>query len=81
MAAKKDFSQVAHAVFLRATGAAPKKSEPTARQVAGSKGGKLGGKTRMDSMTKAQRVAFAKLGVAARKKAPAVEAGANSVKD
>lgn len=34
----------------------------------GRKGGKKGGKARMASMTKAERQAFARLGVAARQK-------------
>lgn len=56
MAAKKDFTQVAHAVFIQATGAAPKPKPPTAKQIAGSKGGKLGGKVRMGAMTVEQHV-------------------------
>lgn len=73
MAPKKDFTQVAHAVFVQATGGPPVK---TAKQLAGSKGGQVGGKRRMESLTDEQRIALALKGVAARKKAPAGEAGA-----
>ena len=76
MATKKDFTEVAHAVFLQATGAAPKKIAPSAKQLAGRKGGLVGGKKRMEAMTDEQRTALAMKGVAGRKKAPAVEAGA-----
>ena len=77
MVAKKDFTQVAHGVFMQATGAAPKKNEMTAKQAAGRKGGLVGGKKRMASMTEEQKTALALKGVAARKKAPAGEAGAS----
>ena len=73
MATKKDFTLVAHAVFVQATGGAPVK---TAKQLAGRAGGLKGGKKRMESMTDAQRSELAAKGVAARKKAPAVQAGA-----
>ena len=72
MAPKKDYTQVAHAVFVQATGGPPVK---TAKQLAGRKGGLLGGKKRMDKLTDDQRIALALKGVAGRKKAPAVEAG------
>lgn len=74
MAPKKDFTQVAHAVFVQATGGGPPLK--TAKQLAGRKGGLVGGKKRMDAMTDEQRTALALKGVAGRKKAPAVEAGA-----
>jgi hypothetical protein len=78
MAAKKDFTQVAHSVFVQATGGAPVK---TAKQIAGSKGGQVGGKKRMESATADERARLSALGVAARKKkAPAVEAGAKITK-
>ena len=80
MATKKDFTQFAHAVFMQATGAAPKKAEPTAKQLAGKKGGLKGGKSRMDALSEEQRTALAMQGVAARKKAPAGDAGALVVK-
>ena len=73
MATKKDFSQVAHAVFVQATGGAPVK---TAKQLAGRAGGLKGGKTRMAALTDEQRTALALKGVAGRKKAPAVKTGA-----
>lgn len=76
MATKKDFTQVAHAVFLQATGVVPKKTAPSAKQIAGRKGGLKGGKARMGTMTDEQRTALALKGVAGRKKAPAGEAGA-----
>lgn len=71
--AKKDFTQVAHAVFVQATGGPPVK---TAKQLAGRKGGLAGGKKRMDALTGEQRAALSLKAVAARKKAPAGEAGA-----
>ena len=77
MATKKDFTQVAHAVFMQATGGPPVK---TAKQLAGRKGGLAGGKKRMATLTDEQRTALALKGVAGRKKAPAGEAGAALVK-
>ena len=76
MATKKDFSQIAHDLFMRATGQAPAKRAPSAKQIAGRKGGLKGGKTRMDAMTQAERIELSMKGVAARKKAPAGQAGA-----
>lgn len=75
MATKKDFTQVAHAVFMQASGAAERVNE-TPKQIAGRKGGLKGGKARMDALTDEQRTALASKGVAGRKKAPAGEAGA-----
>jgi hypothetical protein len=75
MATKKDFTQVAHSVFLQATGQAPKPAL-TAKQIAGRKGGLKGGKGRMEALSDDQRKALSAKGVAARKKAPAGEAGA-----
>ncbi len=80
MASKKDFTQVAHDVFMRATGQAPAKKAPNAKQVAGRAGGLKGGKGRMAALTDEQRTALAQKGVAARKKAPASEAGAKITK-
>ena len=76
LATKKDFTQVAHAVFLQAIGDASRPKPLTAKQIAGSKGGKRGGKARMTALTEEQRTALALKGVAGRKNAPAVEAGA-----
>ena len=76
MATKKDFTQVAHGVFMQAIGAARKLAAPTAKQLAGRKGGLKGGKARMDALTDDQRTALALKGVAGRKKAPADKAGA-----
>ena len=78
--AKKDFTQTALAVVQQATGATPKLAPMTPRQLAGRKGGLKGGKTRMDSMTDAERKALSAKAVSARKKAPAVEAGASHKK-
>lgn len=66
MPAKKDFTQVAFAVFEQAVGVVPKKA-PSAKQVAGRKGGLAGGKTRMANLTEAQKHELAMKGVAARK--------------
>lgn len=79
MATKKDFTQVAHAVFMQATGAAPKKAEPTAKQIAGRKGGLIGGKKRMDAMTSDEKTRLSALGVAARKTPASVGAGVSKV--
>lgn len=46
---------------------ASKRKDPAAVKL-GRKGGKKGGKARMASMTKAERQAFARLGVLARKR-------------
>lgn len=70
---RRDFTQVAHAVFLQATGGPPVK---TAKQLAGRKGGLKGGKARMEALTDAQRIELAMKGVAGRKNAPASTAGA-----
>ncbi|EWS54452.1 MULTISPECIES: histone H1 [unclassified Methylibium] len=81
MATKKDFTQVAHTVFLQATDQiAP--IAPTARQEAGSKGGKKGGKSRMNSLTAEQREELARRAATARwsKKAPGSKAGASTIK-
>lgn len=72
--AKKDFTQVAHAVFQQATGATPKPAQ-TAKQAAGRKGGIKGGKARMDALTEAQRHELAMRGVEARKAADLPKAG------
>ena len=45
MAPKKNFTHEAHAVFQQATGAVPMKT-PSAKQLAGRKGGFSGGKAR-----------------------------------
>jgi len=51
---KKDFSQVAFDVVQQATGAIPKRAT-TAKQDSSAKGGKKGGKTRMEAMTAEER--------------------------
>ena len=80
MVAKKDFTQVAHAVFQQAVGEAPRPLPLTAKQVAGRAGGLKGGKKRMEALTDEQRTALALKGVAGRKKAPTGETGARPVK-
>lgn len=65
MAGKKDFTQVAHDVFLAATGEAPKPF--TDKQVNSRKGGLKGGKSRMAGITVEERKALSERGVAARK--------------
>ena len=70
MATKRDFTQVAHDVFMRATGQAPAKKAPSAKQLAGRAGGLVGGKARMDALTDEGKARLSALGVAARK-APA----------
>ena len=72
MATKKDFTQVAHAVFVQATGGAPVK---TAKQLAGRQGGLKGGKSRMAALTEEQRLELAAKGVAARKPPAPSDAG------
>ena len=78
MATKRDFTQVAHDVFMQATKQAPAKKAPSAKQVAGRAGGLVGGKKRMADLTDAERTELAMKGVAGRKKAPAGEAGAGA---
>ena len=65
MAAKKDFTQVAFAVFQQATGAAPK-VVPNAKQAAGRKGGLKGGTSRAAALTPERRSAIAKKAAQAR---------------
>lgn len=74
MVKRKDFTQVAFAVFQQATGATPKQG-PNAKQVAGRKGGLKGGKTRMEALTAEQRRELAMKGVNARKPPVSSETG------
>lgn len=69
---KKDFTQVAFAVFQQAVGEVPKKA-PSPKQEAGRKGGLKGGAKRMAEMTPEQRKELALKAAGARwnKKAPA----------
>ena len=69
---KKDFTQVAHAVFVQATGGPALK---TPKQLAGRKGGLKGGLARMDGLTQEQRLELAARGVAARKPPAPSDAG------
>lgn len=73
---KLDLNQIAASIVAQATGEAPKAKMATPKQIAGSKGGRVGGKKRMEVLTDEQRTALAMKGVAGRKKAPADEAGA-----
>ena len=66
MATKKDFSQVAHDVFMRATGQAPAKRAPSAKQIAGRKGGLKGGAVRAAALTPEQRSDIARVAAQAR---------------
>ena len=79
MPTKRDFSQVMHDVALQATGAAPK-PKLTAKQAAGRKGGLVGGKMRMESMTDEERAKMSALGVAARKTPASSGAGVKVTK-
>lgn len=65
MATKKDFTQVAHAVVMQATGTALVKTE-TLKQVAGRKGGKKGGASRAIILTPEQRSEIARVAAQAR---------------
>ena len=78
---KLDLNQLAKSILDQAIGESPKmKAPPTAKQLAGRKGGLKGGKSRMAALTDEQRTALALKGVAGRRNAPAVDAGAASVK-
>lgn len=80
MATKKDFTQVAHAVFMQATGAVPKMAAPNAKQIAGRKGGLVGGKKRMEAMSPDEKARLSALGVAARKTPASTNAGVKVTK-
>jgi hypothetical protein len=73
MTSKKDFTQVAFAVFQQAVGEAEPVKAPSPKQEAGRKGGLKGGAKRMESMTPEQRKELALKAAGARwtKKAPA----------
>lgn len=79
MATKRDFTQVAHDVFMQATKQAPAKNAPSAKQLAGRAGGLVGGKQRMASMSAEERARLSALGVAARKTPASSDAGAVKV--
>jgi len=73
MTSKKDFTQVAFAVFQQAVGEVPKKA-PSPQQEAGRKGGLKGGAKRMADLTPEQRKELALKAAGARwtkQKAPA----------
>ena len=62
---RRDFTQVAFAIVQEATGDAPS-TKLTGKKADSSKGGKKGGKARMDSLTKEQRSELAKQAADAR---------------
>lgn len=67
MAAKKDFTQVAHDVFMRATGEASAPAPaPTKKQERGRKGGLKGGAVRATALTPEQRSEIARVAAQAR---------------
>lgn len=75
---RKDFTQVAFGIVQQATGEAEPTKPLTGKKADSSKGGKRGGKSRMDSLTPEQRKELAQKAAAARwgQTAPAVETGA-----
>jgi len=74
---RRDFTQVAFAIVQEATGEAPS-SKLTGKKADSSKGGKKGGKTRMEQLTEEQRKELAKKAADARwqNAAPAVKTSA-----
>lgn len=80
---RKDFTQVAFGVVQQATGEAePVKKPLIGKKADSSKGGKRGGKSRMDALTPEQRKELAQKAATARweKTAPAVETGAGATR-
>ncbi|MCF8178458.1 MAG: hypothetical protein K9J74_08115 [Sulfuritalea sp.] len=76
---RKDFTQVAFGVVQQATGEVTNEDATSAtRKINSSKGGKKGGKTRMEALTEDQRKKLGRKAAAARwgNTAPAVKAGA-----
>lgn len=63
---RKDFVQIAHAVFQQASGEAPAPEEPTKAQETGRKGGLKGGVARKAALTPEQRSEIARLAAQAR---------------
>lgn len=57
---RKDFVEVAFAVFQQATGEVAPPAKPTKAQLTGRKGGLTGGKARADKLTPEQRSEIAK---------------------
>lgn len=66
MAPKKDFTQVAHAVFQQAVGEVPRPAPLTVRQESGRKGGLKGGASRAVALTPEQRSEIARIAAQAR---------------
>jgi hypothetical protein len=79
---RKDFTQIAFDVVRQATGDTPKRAPASPKSIASSKGGKTGGRTRMDALTPEQRIELAKQAASARwaKAAPVIQTGAGEVK-
>jgi len=80
---RKDFTQVAFGVVQQATGESPPAKKPLGGKKAdSSKGGKRGGKSRMDSLTPEQRKELAQKAAVARwgQTAPAVDTGAGATR-
>lgn len=73
-----DINQLAKRLVDQATGEAPKLNAK--KQAAGRKGGLVGGKKRMEAASPEEKARLSALGVAARKKAPAVQAEAKITK-
>lgn len=63
---RRDFTQVAFAVVQQATGEAEPEPELTGKKADSSKGGKKGGKSRMEKLTNEQRSELAKQAANAR---------------
>lgn len=63
---RKDFSQIAFAVVQQATGQVEPEPKLEGKKADSSKGGKKGGKTRMEQLTKEQRSELAKKAAQAR---------------
>ncbi|MBI5920140.1 MAG: hypothetical protein HY847_00675 [Betaproteobacteria bacterium] len=79
---RKDFTQVAFNIVQQAIGDAELAKPLTGKKADSSKGGKRGGKSRMNALTPEQRKELAKKAVEARwgKTAPAVETGADATR-
>ena len=76
---KLDLNQLAKSIVDQAVGDAPKAKMANAKQLAGHKGGKVGGKSRMASLSADEKAALSAMGVAARKKAPATKTEASAL--
>lgn len=63
---RKDFTQVAFAIFQQATGETEPEKELTGKKADSSKGGKAGGKARAEKLTPKERSEIAKKAAAKR---------------